>query len=74
MQPAISLHNPLHLSHEHDEIRDEDTIVRFGMGDATIEVRHMGEYLEVHFVHHNTYKRLMIEPRVSNEIWLRVQE
>jgi hypothetical protein len=70
--PPISYRSALKLRPEDGVPLAQDTIVTFHFGGGTIELRHKGTYLEVHSNVRNGFHHLMVEPRVSNEIWVRI--
>jgi len=72
--PKISHRTPLQWCHEDGIPLPDETILTFDLGRlGKLELRHKGDYLEVHRTGGTSLTRLTIEPVVSNEIWLRLE-
>jgi hypothetical protein len=69
--PPITYCGPLGRPDEFSRLPD-NAVVSFTFDGGTIELRHKGTYLEVHSNVRNGFHHLMVEPRVSNEVWIRI--
>jgi len=68
----ITYRSPLYWQATDGTAVPDDTIITLSLDTGTIEVRHKGDYIEIHKTGPSS-ARLTIEPRVSNEVWLRVE-
>ena len=71
--PNITYRTALQWRPEDGTPLPDDTIITLNFGGNTVELRHKGTYLEVHGNVRTSFCRMVIEPRVSNEVWIRLE-
>jgi len=69
----ITVRSPLAWNPEDSTPLADESIVQFTLPTGVIEVRHKGTYLEVHMCTAQGFKRLLIQPWVSNQVFLSIE-
>jgi hypothetical protein len=69
--PHLSYRSALEWRPEDGTILPDDTIITVRLGEQVLELRHRGDHLAVQAIASRMRYAMVIQPRFSNEVWIR---